>query len=153
VNRQPKEHNAYRKYKRALEAKYVNTEHGFVTRLIGSIFSRCKGNRLNNNRRSKGWLPRLTKDGIREIYDEQIKKFGKVCLYCGEKFTYKRKTDPDQKSIKQCFTNCSIDRYNPNETYKRGNVVFCCWDCNSKKSTSTKNDWLNFLKGRKKIIK
>ena len=152
MKRQPKDPEAYRKYKRALEVKYVNTEHGFVTRLIGGIFSRAQGSKLNNGRRSKGWLPRLTKEGIREIYNTQVEKLGKVCLYCGEKFTYRRTRDPDQKNIKQCFTNCSIDRYDTNETYKRGNVVFCCWDCNVKKNSSNKKNWVNWLRARKKII-
>ena len=78
MKRQPKDPEAYRKYKRALEVKYVNTEHGFVTRLIGGIFSRAQGSKLNNGRRSKGWLPRLTKEGIREIYNTQVEKLGKV---------------------------------------------------------------------------
>ena len=71
-------------------------------------------------------------------------------------FTFKRnerRKDLAKEKIKQIPTNVSADRYNPNETYKRGNIVFCCRECNRKKNTAYKQDWVNFLKGRKKIIK
>ena len=142
----------YRVYKRGLEFAYANTEHGFLKRLFQSIFTRVKG----NGHRSRKYLPRITKDGLKDIYDEQVSKHGKRCLYCGEEFTFtrlKRNRDLKDEKIKQVRTNCSIDRYDPSRTYQRGNIVFCCWDCNFNKGSSNINDWVNFLKVRKKIIK
>jgi len=140
----------YRLYKREMENKYVNTEDGFVTRMIGSIFSRSKQYKGN---RSTGWLPRITREGVKELYKEHVKRHGKTCTYCGKEFTFTRDYSGVKKKVKQNFNNCSIDRWDPNVTYQRGNIVFCCWGCNAKKSRSDKNDWINILKGRKKIIK
>ena len=142
----------YRLYKRALEFKYANTEHGFLKRLFQSIYSRVKGNRDRN----KGWIPEITKKELEDIYNEQIKRDGKICLYCKTPFTFKRnerQKDLAKEKIKQIRTNISMDRYDPNQTYKRGNIAFCCWGCNLKKNSSYATDWVNFLKGRKKIIK
>ena len=38
----------YRVYKRALEFKYANTEHGFLKRLFQSIYTRAKYNTNRN---------------------------------------------------------------------------------------------------------
>ena len=43
----------YRVYKRALEFKYANTEHGFLKRLFQSIYTRAK----YNTNRNKQWQP------------------------------------------------------------------------------------------------
>ena len=123
-----------------------------IKRLFQSIYTRVKGNRD----RSKGWIPEITKKELEYIYNEQIKIYGKMCLYCGSLLTFKRndrKQNLAKEKIKQITTNISIDRYNPDQTYKRGNIIFCCWNCNRTKNTSNKQDWVNFLKGRKKIIK
>jgi 5-methylcytosine-specific restriction endonuclease McrA len=142
----------YRLYKRDLEFKYANTEHGFLKRLFQSIYSRVKGNKGRN----KGWVPEVTKKELEDIYNEQIKIYGKICLYCKTPFTFKRnkrQKDLGKEKIKQIKTNISMDRYDPNQTYKRGNIAFCCWECNGKKSDSYLTNWVNFLKGRKRIIK
>jgi|TARA_E500000318_G_C3431571_1_gene161322 5-methylcytosine-specific restriction endonuclease McrA len=148
----PKGTEEYRVYKRALEFKYANTEHGFLKRLFQSIYTRAK----YNTNRNKQWQPEIGKKELEDIYNEQVKRDGKICLYCKTPFTFKRnerRKDLAKEKIKQIPTNVSADRYNPNETYKRGNIVFCCWECNRKKNTAYKQDWVNFLKGRKKIIK
>lgn len=148
----PKGTEEYKIYKRQLEFVYTNTEHGFLKRLFQNIFSRVQGNKS----RGKRHLPRITKDGLKDIYDEQVSKYGKNCLYCGEKFTFirlKRNKDLKNQKIRQVRTNCSMDRYDPNGTYQRGNIVFCCWKCNFNKGAGGISDWVNFLKVRKKIIK
>ena len=60
----------YRLYKRALEFKYANTEHGFLKRLFQSIYSRVKGNRDRN----KGWIPEITKKELAEKIGSEIAK-------------------------------------------------------------------------------
>ena len=43
----PKGTEEYRTYKRNLEYIYANTEHGFLTRLFQSIFTRAKERKTN----------------------------------------------------------------------------------------------------------
>ena len=78
-------------------------------RLFQSIYSRVKGNRDRN----KGWIPEITKKELEDIYNEQIKRDGKICLYCKTPFSFKRnerQKDLAKEKIKQIRTNISIDR-------------------------------------------
>ena len=147
----------YRTYKRNLEYIYANTEHGFLTRLFQSIFTRAKERKTNGTRkRCKGWEPEITKKQLWQLYHEQTKIYGKICLYCNQALTFnrrKREKNLTEERIQQIRTNISIDRYDPDQTYKKGNIAFCCWDCNMKKNSSNPKNWVDFLKGRKKIIK
>ena len=153
----PKGTEEYRTYKRNLEYIYANTEHGFLTRLFQSIFTRAKERKTNGTRkRCKGWEPEITKKQLWQLYHEQTKIYGKICLYCNQALTFnrrKREKNLTEERIQQIRTNISIDRYDPDQTYKPGNIAFCCWDCNLKKNSSNIKNWVNFLKGRKKIIK
>ena len=149
----PKGTEEYRAYKRELEYVYANTEHGFLTRLFQSIYTRAKS---NEKYRHKGWIPEITKEQLWQLYHKQVKIYGRVCLYCNQVLTFnrnKREKKLSEERIQQIRTNISIDRYDPDQTYKPGNIAFCCWDCNLKKNSSNIKNWVNFLKGRKKIIK
>ena len=149
----PKGTEEYRTYKRHLEYIYANTEHGFLTRLFQSIYTRAKSNQTHRN---KGWIPEITKEQLWQLYHKQVKIYGRVCLYCNQMLTFnrnKREKKLSEERIQQIRTNISIDRYDPDQTYKPGNIAFCCWDCNLKKNSSNIKNWVNFLKGRKKIIK
>ena len=149
----PKGTEEYRTYKRHLEYIYANTEHGFLTRLFQSIYTRAKS---NEKYRNKGWIPEITKEQLWQLYHKQVKIYGRVCLYCNQMLTFnrnKREKKLSEERIQQIRTNISIDRYDPDQTYKPGNIAFCCWDCNLKKNSSNIKNWVNFLKGRKKIIK
>ena len=149
----PKGTEEYKTYKRHLEYIYANTEHGFLTRLFQSIYTRAKSNQTHRN---KGWIPEITKEQLWQLYHKQVKIYGRVCLYCNQVLTFnrnKREKKLSEERIQQIRTNISIDRYDPDQTYKPGNIAFCCWDCNLKKNSSNIKNWVNFLKGRKKIIK
>ena len=54
----------YRVYKRALEFKYANTEHGFLKRLFQSIYTRAK----YNTNRNKQWQPEIGKKEFCLLY-------------------------------------------------------------------------------------
>lgn len=105
-----------------------------------------------------GWIPKIT---LEEMYEElmiQIElmknKFpgtdGKLCRYCEQPWTYIRKGNKkeERKIVK---TNFSVDRFNSDETYKKGNIVFCCNGCNTRKNSTTKKDWLKYLEIDKEI--
>jgi hypothetical protein len=50
-------------------------------------------------------------------------------------------------------TNFSIDRFDCEQTYKKGNIVCCCFACNARKGSSTKADWRTFIKKEKELNK
>lgn len=112
------------------DRKYLNSEHGFVTERIGSIFkpSSCK---------KRGLWPTVTKERVWELYHEHKKKYGPNCIYCDKEWTYTRtifsRNEGHTKRGKPCYTNFSIDRFDNSETYTEKNIVFCCMRCNDEK--------------------
>ena len=50
-------------------------------------------------------------------------------------------------------TNFSIDRFDCEQTYKKGNMVCCCFGCNSRKGSSTPADWRTFINKEKELKK
>ena len=103
-----------------------------------------------------GWKPEIT---LGEMYGELIlhiqlmkDKFpetdGRLCRYCEEPWTYIRATG-DRSNLK----NFSIDRFDATQTYKKGNIIFCCNKCNTTKTDSLKKDWLKYLEIDKELTK
>ena len=134
--------------------KYNNSEHGFIVIAIGNIFKPSKG-----KRRSKRWLPQITKQEIWEdlflhvqfMKDIYPKSNGRLCRYCHEPWTYltRKKRAGTLKPRKRGpthTTNFTIDRFDPEFTYLPGNLIFCCNACNDRKHDSTSNDWKNFMR-------
>ena len=135
-----KRHAEYRKNNKdkitKINAEYQNTEHGFITGSIGSIFkpSSC---------RKRGLWPAITRKDVWDEFEKHVfemkQKFpesdGRLCIYCENPWTYKR-TYGTGKRIKH-QTNFSIDRIDNNKTYQVGNLGFCCSGCNDKKHHAT----------------
>ena len=105
-----------------------------------------------------GWVPEIT---IKEIYAELLlhiqlmkDKFpgtdGRICRYCEKPWTYIRHNSNSGKVI---WTNFSMDRFNAKETYKKGNIVFCCAGCNSIKGNSKEKHWKKFLEVAEELKK
>lgn len=106
----------------------------------------------------KSFIPEID---IAGVYDELMlqielmkKKFpgsdGRLCRYCEQPWTYIR--PGNKKGMRRIVkTNFSVDRFDPTQTYKKGNLVFCCSGCNSLKNNSTKKHWLKFLEIDKEI--
>jgi hypothetical protein len=130
--------------------KYINSERGYVGEVINGVFQR---GRRNNGR--KKWVPEITKQ---ELYDElmlYIQDYGRKCEYCKESWTYQRALGVrGQKNTARkrggIESNFSIDRLDSTETYKRGNIVFCCVGCNNRKNQVRLGDVLNILTVAKK---
>ena len=130
--------------------KYINTERGYVGEVINGVFQR---GRRNNGR--KKWVPEITKQ---ELYDElmlYIQDYGRKCEYCKESWTYQRALGVrGQKNTARkrggIESNFSINRLDSTETYKRGNIVFCCVGCNNRKNQVRLGDVLNILTVAKK---
>ena len=115
-----------------IKYKYMNSEKGFVTKCISSMFapSRIK---------ERGLIPLSTKKEILNCFNEYINKWGRVCFYCFEPWTYKRKRHNigqgrSFRKYTQNMKNFSIDRFDNAKTYSIDNIVFCCTNCNSSKN-------------------
>jgi len=130
--------------------KYINTESGFIKETIDSIFQRAKENKSTQTR--KKWIPECTKQDINEELELYIQEHGRICEYCKEPWTHKRKMGTRGEGHKKCGpkieTNFSIDRLDTTKTYavtnsalnQVSNLVFCCIGCNNRKHQVTLSD-------------
>ena len=130
--------------------KLRNTEDGFLKSTINAIYtpSAIKKRKL---------IPECSKEEIVESYYTYTKKYGKICFYCKEPFTFIfNKYTPnlgDEKKEKgksraNKIKNLSIDRLDSSKTYSNNNIIFCCSRCNlSKKDIS-----INLIKRLYEII-
>jgi hypothetical protein len=112
--------------------KYRNSEKGFLTHCIGAIFTPSKI-------KDRGFIPMSTKKEIKNHFYEYVNKYGRVCFYCLEPWTYIRKKyipgyGKSYKKLIQNSKNLSMDRLDNSKTYSVNNIVFCCTDCNSSKN-------------------
>lgn len=132
-----------KKCKRVYVAESVyksrNTENGFLKSRINAFYT-------PSSIKKRNFIPECSKKEIIESYYNYTKKYGKICFYCKEPFTFifnrytpnpgnkrKNKEKGDQKKIK----NFSIDRLDSSKTYSIDNIIFCCVECNlSKKDIS-----------------
>jgi hypothetical protein len=141
-----------KKSRRESDQRYINKKENFIKAKLQSIYrpSKCKPALHWKHSRyvRKGWKPELT---LAELYAELIlhvqlmkDKFpnsdGYLCRYCEQQLTFKRIGDRTK-----VLTNFSIDRFDTNITYQKGNIVFCCAECNSKKGNSQIWMWKKLL--------
>ncbi len=115
-----------------IKYKYMNSEKGFVKKCISSMFSPSRI-------KERGIIPISTKEEILNYFNEYVNKWGRVCFYCFEPWTYKRKkykvgAGRFYKKFTQNMKNFSIDRFDNDKTYSIDNIVFCCTNCNSSKN-------------------
>ena len=112
--------------------KYRNSEKGFLTAAISSIFSPSKI-------KQRGYKPECSKEEIKKYFNEYVKQHGRNCYYCKEPWTYiRKKYRPGygrsyEKTI-QNAKNFSLDRFDNSKTYSIDNIIFCCTECNSSKN-------------------
>jgi hypothetical protein len=121
--------------RRIANMRYDNTEKGFVTNRISSIY---KPSRILH----RGYEPKLTKEEMWAelfLHVEEMKLMfpesnGRLCYYCFQPWTYitHRNDGKDREN-----TNFSIDRLDNNKTYEKGNIIFCCHKCNDAKHSIT----------------
>ena len=146
-----------RKRQDQTDIQYLNSERGKIMEVINSIFSRS--NKKDNR---KKWIPELEKKDVWLVVMNHIarmkKKFprsnGRLCFFCKKPWTYIRRPSSG-KGVKQhvIATNFSIDRFDCEQTYKKGNIVCCCFACNDRKGSSTPADWKIFIERKKELEK
>jgi len=127
--------------------KYINTEKGYIEETIRSIFHRYK---KKNDR--KKWIPECTREQIYNELKLYIQEHGKICEYCKEPWTHKRRLGTIGEGFKKrgprIDTNFSLDRLDATKTYvvtdsalnQISNLVFCCIGCNNRKNMVTLSD-------------
>ena len=142
-----------RKAERA-DFKYQNSERGFIVTYLSNLY---KPSRIKH--RKKVWMPEITKEEmwaelylhIQDMKEKYPRSTGRLCRYCHEPWTYlvrKKQRGPKKPNIRgtQHSTNFAIDRFNSKQTYIKGNIIFCCSECNDRKHDSRLSDWKNFLR-------
>lgn len=155
---------------------YHNTERAFIIQAIGrkfkpSVVSEEKVNfaRKTFSSYTKLWVPELTREEmwaeltlhIQRMKDKHPESDGRLCRICEKPWTYER-SRPENGVIgsgvsggkakrKQVPTNFSVDRFDSNQTYKKGNIIFVCLDCNKKKNASEKWMWIRLLEIDKEL--
>jgi len=127
--------------------KYINTEKGYIEETIRSIFQRYK---KKNDR--KKWIPECTREQIYNELKLYIQEHGRICEYCKEPWTHKRRMGTVGEGFKKrgprINTNFSLDRLDATKTYvitdpalnQVSNLVFCCIGCNNRKNMVTLSD-------------
>ena len=137
------------------DIQYLNSERGKIMEVITGIFGRPykKDNR-------KKWIPELEKKDVWLVVMNHIarmkKKFpesnGRLCFFCKKPWTYIRRPSNGTGRKEQVIaTNFSMDRFDCEQTYKKGNIVCCCFACNDRKGSSTPADWKIFIERKKEL--
>ena len=85
-----------------------------------------------------------SRDHLLELWNKHKKEYGLHCRYTGTKLTTERSTGEGWKRSRP--TNLSIDRIDPRLPYEEGNIVFCAWEFNDRKSGVTPDDCKLILK-------
>ena len=145
----------YKKAQKEVDYKYLNSERGKIMEVISGIF--CRPNNKDNR---KKWIPELEKKELWLIIMNHIaymkEKFpesnGRLCFFCKKPWTYIRRPRSGAGVKQQVIaTNFSIDRFDCEQTYKKGNIVCCCFACNDRKGSSTPKDWRVYIKAEKEL--
>ena len=141
------------------DIKYLNSERGKIMEVINSIFLRYK----HKKNRHKVWYPEVDKkelwltvmNHIAYMKQKFPKSDGRLCFFCEKSWTYirQKKGNGVRKLGSVVYTNFSIDRFDCEQTYKKGNMVCCCFGCNSRKGSSTPADWRTFINKEKELKK
>jgi hypothetical protein len=121
--------------------KLRNTEDGFLKHKVICLYT-------PSAIKERGFVPECSKEEIIESYYNYTKKYGKICFYCKDTFTFiLNKYTPNignnrhgkGTSRKNKLKNLSFDRLDSSKTYFIDNIIFCCTECNlSKKDISIK---------------
>lgn len=138
---------------------YMNTERGYVTRLISTKFKPSYaqyGGHKPDPSIDKMEVWRIYMNHIIKMKEKFPKSDGRICAYCEQPFTFITRMGTRGKGYVgrkgQHKTNVSIDRWDPRLTYQANNIIFSCVNCNDKKRDSNPDDWKNYQRvGKEKI--
>ena len=121
--------------------EYNNKRDVFIKKCFASMKSSHKQKR-NWNKDISWHQLNLTRDKFLSLLDEYINKNGFVCQATGVELT--TFINGDRK--KQCITNFSVDRLDPEIGYNENNIIFVSWGFNKKKRDIGLKDCFAILK-------
>ena len=113
------------------DLRYVESEKGYFNNIWQSIRFRGVAYSIKN------------RDHLLELWNKHKKEYGPHCRYTGVELTTKRSMGEGWKKSRP--TNLSIDRIDPRRPYEEGNIVFCAWEFNNRKSGVTPDDCKRIL--------
>jgi len=113
------------------DLRYVGSEKGYFNNIWQSIRFRGVAYSIKN------------RDHLLELWNKHKKEYGPHCRYTGVELTTKRSTGEGWKRSRP--TNISVDRVDPRLPYEEGNIVFCAWEFNNRKSGVTPDDCKRIL--------
>ena len=113
------------------DLRYVESEKGYFNNIWQSIRFRGVAYSIKN------------RDHLLELWNKHKKEYGPHCRYTGVELTTKRSTGEGWKRSRP--TNISVDRVDPRLPYEEGNIVFCTWEFNNRKSGVTPDDCKRIL--------
>ena len=113
------------------DLRYVESEKGYFNNIWQSIRFRGVEYSIKN------------RDHLLELWNKHKKEYGPCCRYTGVELTTKRSTGEGWKRSRP--TNISVDRVDPRLPYEEGNIVFCTWEFNNRKSGVTPDDCKRIL--------
>ncbi len=113
------------------DLRYVESEKGYFNNIWQSIRFRGVAYSIKN------------RDHLLELWNKHKKEYGPHCRYTGVELTTKRSTGEGWKRSRP--TNISVDRVDPRLPYEEGNIVFCAWEFNNRKSGVTPDDCKRIL--------
>ena len=142
--------------------KYNNSYRGFIITKLSHIFKPSKSKPQPG--RNNVWAPECSKEDIWQKFMNYVLRMkekypetnGHICSYCKNPFTYfvKKYTKVGHghtkrgKMAPETYSNFSVDRWDPRITYTYDNIRFCCLGCNTRKNSSTPDDWDNFKEAK-----
>jgi len=156
---------------------YFANETGFITASIASKYKPSFTDQIRKDvlmethkegvKKPRAYTPEMSKQEmwvelilhIQFMKDRHPESDGRLCRICEQPWTYLRnkptKVNSGQsggKTRRKRFPkNFSIDRYDNSQTYKIGNIIFVCGECNSKKNASEKWMWKRLLEIEKEL--
>tara|TARA_R110002020_G_scaffold441500_1_gene652374 strand:+ start:285 stop:692 length:408 start_codon:yes stop_codon:yes gene_type:complete len=113
------------------DLRYVESEKGYFNNVWQSIRSRDVAYSIKS------------RNHLLELWNNHKKEYGPCCRYTGVELTTKRSTGEGWKRSRP--TNISVDRVDPRLPYEEGNIVFCTWEFNNRKSGVTPDDCKRIL--------
>ena len=113
------------------DLRYVESEKGYFNNIWQSIRFRGVAYSIKS------------RDHLLELWNNHKKEYGPCCRYTGVELTTKRSTGEGWKRSRP--TNISVDRVDPRLPYEEGNIVFCAWEFNNRKSGVTPDDCKRIL--------
>ena len=123
-------------YRAKYDLKYKESEKGFFNILWQSIKKSSKKREAINFIKNR--------DHLLELWNNHKKIMkGPYCKYSGVKLTTKQSMGKGYNGITP--TNISVDRIDTRLPYEEGNIVFCSWEFNNRKSGVTLDDCRRIL--------